>query len=75
MGITTHESMGEQIVACPECEKHINFSLIELTADEEIRFVQQREIAPGEDYEVHETRCPEGHSFWYAATTVDPLDL
>ncbi|CAI50449.1 uncharacterized protein NP_4716A [Natronomonas pharaonis DSM 2160] len=65
--------MGDQVVACPICDTHINFSVVELTADKEIKFVKDTEIEPSDDYDVHEAQCPSGHSFYYAAGDVDPL--
>ena len=65
--------MGDQIVACPQCGKHINFSIVELTADQQVAFVQQNEIDRDGGWTVHRTECPQGHPFWYATETVDPL--
>jgi hypothetical protein len=66
-------SMSSEIVACPRCGKHINFSIVELTADKEVAFVQEGQIERTDDRIVHETECPEGHSFWYAAEDIEPL--
>jgi hypothetical protein len=65
--------MTNQVVACPRCGKHINFSIVELTADKEVTFVQESKIKETNDRTVHETECPEGHSFWYAAKDIEPL--
>ncbi len=73
MSIKRGDEMGDQIIACPTCNKHINFSVVELTVDTEVKFVKETEIEPNEEYEVHETRCPAGHSFYYAASELDPL--
>lgn len=75
MSIKRSEQMGDQIIACPVCEKHINFSLVELTADTEVKFVKETEIDPDGAYEAREARCPSGHSFYYAAGEVDPLEM
>jgi hypothetical protein len=65
--------MSDQIIACPQCGKHINFSIVELTADQRVAFVQEREIEDEKDGNVHRTECPEGHPFWYATEEIDPL--
>ena len=75
MSINRVDQMGDQIIACPTCEKHINFSLVELTVDMEVKFVKETEIEPGEEYEVHEARCPAGHGFYYAAGDLNPLPI
>ncbi|MFQ3283940.1 MAG: hypothetical protein ACI9TI_000807 [Natronomonas sp.] len=75
MSIKRSEQMGDQIIACPTCNKHINFSLVELTVDMEVKFVKETEIEPDEEYDVNEARCPAGHSFYYAAGEVDPLNI
>lgn len=75
MSIKRSEQMGDQIIACPTCSKHINFSLVELTVDMEVKFVKETEIEPDEEYDVNEVRCPAGHSFYYAAGEVDPLSI
>lgn len=73
MSIKRGDEMGDQIVACPTCNKHINFSLVELTVDMEVKFVKETEIEPGEEYEVHNAQCPAGHSFYYAAAERNAL--
>lgn len=65
--------MSDQIIACPRCGKHINFSIVELTADKKVAFVQKSEIEHDGDWTVHRTECPEGHPFWYAVEEIDPL--
>lgn len=51
--------MTNQVVACPRCGKHINFSIVELTADKEVTFVQESKIEQTDDRTVHETEFPE----------------
>jgi len=65
---------GEQIVACPKCNKHLNFSVVELMADMEVKFVGETELAPSEEYDVHQTQCPAGHSFYFAVGAADRVD-
>lgn len=65
--------MADEVIACPRCGKHINFSIIELTADKEVAFVQTEPIERDGEFTARETTCPEGHSFWYAVTETDPL--
>ena len=73
MSINRADQMGDQVIACPTCETHINFSLVELTADTEVKFVKETPIEPSEEYRIHEARCPAGHEFYYAAGDLDPL--
>lgn len=73
MSINRGDEMGDQIIACPTCNKHINFSLVELTVDSEVKFVKGTEIDPDEEYEVREAQCPTGHEFYYAVGELDPL--
>lgn len=65
--------MSDEIIACPHCGKHINFSIVEITADKEVAFVQKSEIDSDGEWAVYETECPKGHAFWYAATERDRL--
>jgi len=67
--------MSDQIIACPRCGKHINFSIVELTADQKVAFVQEKQIEANAEWTVHETECPEGHPFWYATEEIDPLKV
>lgn len=74
MSAVHKQQMGEQVIACPHCKKHINFSVIELTVDKEVKYVQEDRIAPDDEHTIHKTNCPAGHTFWYAAAPADPFE-